>query len=140
MQSIGSSLYHRILRISALVLALLVAFDRGVFSPITKQLSHNTQLYVATVICVGAAVEPTPLNTYTAALTARERELDAREAAFDSREITVGLNTGSDGTPSPYSTYILSALLFIILVLIVCNYILDFWRDRQLYTMLAKQK
>ena len=124
------TIYHGGLRISALLLAFLLLFDSGILFPITKKLSSNTQQYVATVVGVGAAVLPTELNSLTAQLSARNRELDAREAYIAEREISVGLSDRDTNTKIDFSTYILSVLLFIILVLIVLNYALDFAREK----------
>ncbi len=122
-----------LLRISALTLALVLLFDSGLLSPLTKQLSQGTQLYVANVVGVGAQVAPTELNTLTAQLTERQRDLDAREAALSSREMNVGLGGGEVGGQSnELSTYILSLVLFIIVVMLVLNYALDFARYRRL--------
>lgn len=134
------TLYHATLRVSALLLALLLLVVSGIFSPVTSQLAYNTELYVANVIGVGASVEPTELNTITAALTAKERELAAREKALSEREISVGLSTGDqEERMSAISTYILSVLLFIIIVLLVLNYALDFARERHLRALQDRQ-
>jgi len=120
------SMYHIILRISAVTLALVLLFDSGLLSPVTAKISQNTQMYVATAIGMQASVAPTELNQYTAELTARDRLLTKREQDIDAREIAVNLVESGDSTD--YSTYILSVLLFIILVLIVLNYVLDYIR------------
>ncbi len=120
-------MYHVVLRVSALTLALVLLFESGLVSPVTKQLSDNTRNYVASAIGMKAGVAPTEINTITAALTQQENELNAREAALSEREISVNLNTSSD-TSSDRSTFILSVILFILLVLIVLNYTLDFLR------------
>ena len=52
----------------------------------------NTHSYLANAIGVGASVQPTELNQYTAQLTERETALDAREAALREREIAVELS------------------------------------------------
>ena len=122
-------MYHVLLRVSALTLALMLLFDSGILSPVTRTLSQDTQKYLANVVSVGAAVEPTALNTRTAEISAWERELDAREAALSERELAIGLSAGESGADSR-STYILSIVLFILTVLIVLNYTLDFARVR----------
>lgn len=124
------SSYHRILRISAIVFALLLVFDSGIVAESTARLSNGTQAYVATAIGVGAGVKPTEINTWTAELTSRERELDAREAALQQREISVDLNQG--GLTGDYSTYVLASILFILLLLILLNYTLDYLRLKEL--------
>lgn len=136
------TMYHMLLRTSALLFALLLLFDSGLLSPITSQISHNTQQYVATAVGIGAAVSPTELNMVTAQLSARDRELSAREAAIAEREIQIGLtDAGSvEQIHSDISTYILAVLLFIIIVLIVLNYALDFARDRRLQSTVPNMK
>lgn len=121
------TMYHRLLRMSSLALALLLLFDSGLLSPVTRELSQNTQHYLAQSIGMYASVEPTEINQLTARLTERDRDLDAREAALKDRELSIGL---MDSNPSSQSTFILSVLLFLLLVLIVLNYIFDFLRSR----------
>ena len=123
------SLYHIVLRTGALTLALLLVFDSGLLSPITARISQNTQEYVAAAIGMYAAVEPSELNQYTAELTARDRVLTEREQDIAAREIAVDL--AQSGETPDYSTYIISVLLFVILVLIVLNYALDYMRARE---------
>jgi hypothetical protein len=116
----------------AMLAALILVFDSGLLSPVTSQLSDETSVYLASVVGVGASVAPTELNTITAALTEREQELAEREAVLTERELAVGLNSGDRQASQDLSTYILSLLLFIILVLIILNYALDYARAREL--------
>lgn len=124
-----SSFYHMCLRMTALTCAFLLVFDSGLLSPVTKELSQNTQLYVANVVGMYAAVEETEINSITTQLSARSRELDEREAALTEREMSIGLNSANG--EATLSTYLLSVILFILLVLIVLNYVLDFIRQRE---------
>lgn len=124
------SSYHKILRIGALVFAFVLIFDSGVLAQSTAQLSNGAQTYLSAAVGVGAGVKPTELNTLTAQITTRQTELDAREAAIEQREISVGLNQGGV-TESDYSTYVLSSILFILLVLILLNYTLDYIRSKE---------
>lgn len=128
------SMYHSILRITALVCAIVLAFDSGVFSPITRELSRNTQHYLAQSVGVGATVQPNEINELSAQIAQRDRELDDREEAIAERELEIGLSSGAErvGSSVNISTYILSTLLFIIIVLIVLNYALDFTRERRM--------
>lgn len=123
------TVYHRILRISVLVCAIALVFESGIVSESTAVLSQNTHSYLANAVGMSAGVAPTELNQYTAALTQKERELEAREAALSEREIAVNLTTGSSSNERV--TYILAAILFILLVLIVLNYLLDYLRSRE---------
>lgn len=134
-----NSQYHRILRVTAVVFALILLFDSGVVSESTARLANGTQAYLATAIGVGASVQRTELNEYTAELTSRERELDARENALREREIEVTLNDGG-ALQSDYSTYILASILFILLLLILLNYTLDYLRIRELDSERSVQK
>lgn len=124
------SLYHIFLRSTAAIIALVLLFDSGLLSPITRDLSSEAQRFVATGIGIQAGVEPTELNMRTAALTEMEQDLAEREAALREREIDVAVGRTSSDTNT--STYILAALLFILLVLIVLNYVLDYLRSRPL--------
>ena len=119
--------YHSILRIATLTLALVLIFDSGLLSPVTKSISLNTQNYLATAIGMHAGVIPTELNELTADLTKRERDLAMRENDIAAREIAVNLDEAEAGSGS-MSTYIMSVLLFLLLLLIIMNYVLDYIR------------
>lgn len=126
------TLYHKLLRVSAVVLALVLLFDGGYIVPEARLLSKNVQNYVASVISVGVSVKPTELNTVTAELAKRNQELDEREAVLTERELAVNLATEpSPARGSDISTYVLSTILFILVVLIVLNYILDYLREKE---------
>ena len=116
------------LRISALVTAVVLIFDSGLLFPVTKQFSNETMGYLASVgSSMYASVAPNEINTLTAQIAEQQRNLDAREAALKEREI----NARDFGTESSdYSTYILSVILFILTVLIILNYVMDWVRVR----------
>lgn len=124
-----NSNYHRFLRVSAVVCALALVFESGLVSESTAQISRGTHTYLANAIGMSASVQPTELNTITAALTARERELAAREAALREREISVGISSGD--VSNEKATYLLASILLILLVLILLNYALDYLRSRE---------
>lgn len=123
------SLYHRVLRVSAVVCALVLLFESGLISQSTVILSQNTHQYLANAVGMTTTVEPTELNTLTAELTAQKRLLDQRELAIKEREIEVGLKPGQSNDTA---TYVLASILFVLLVLIILNYVLDFVRSREL--------
>lgn len=131
MIDIKQSMYHRVLRVSALTCALVLLFESGAVHQSTAILSQNTHQYLANAVGIGASVEPTELNMVTAELTAAKMEL-ARE-----REINVGLKDGEG--ESEKTIYILSGILFILLVLIVLNYTLDYLRYREQKALQIKQ-
>ncbi|MCA9359566.1 hypothetical protein H6781_01320 [Candidatus Nomurabacteria bacterium] len=124
------SMYHSVLRVSSLVCALLLLFESGIINETTTELSQNTHRYMANAVGMSVGVKPTELNTYTAALTQKERELEAREAALRDREISVNLSTDSN-RETDTSTYVLASILFILLVLILLNYSLDYIRAKE---------
>lgn len=117
------TLYHKALRITALTLALVLLFASGIFSPITKQLSRDAGSYVATAIGMNASVLPNEVNTLTAQIAQRDRELTEREIAVELKE--------SSAQVGGISTFIMSILLFILLVLIILNYALDLTRNNK---------
>lgn len=122
--------YHSCLRIAAATVACVLVFQSGVLISSTAQWTAYTRSYVANSIGVGASVKPNELNVITAHLTQREQELTAREAALAQREIAVGVGGVSSSQTTDWSTYILSAFLFILLLLIILNYALDYSRAR----------
>ena len=131
MKTFETSLYHKVLRVSLLVTAFLLVFQSGVFSDATAEITRGTTAYLANAVGMSASVNPTELNQYTAALTQKEQELARREAALSERELAVSVGGGGAGTSSEYGTYLLATVLFILLVLILLNYTLDFLRSRE---------
>ncbi len=118
------SMYHATLRISALTLALVLLFTSGIFSPVTKQLTQDTSNYLATAIGMNAAVLPNEFNTLNTQLEESDKEITQREIAVSLKE---------QSNPD-VATFILSAVLFILLVLILLNYALDYMRSRKRVT------
>lgn len=124
--------YHSFLRVAMVVTAFVLLFDGGFLFPVTKQLSGVTKMYVASVgTGMFASVPENELNSLSAQISAKQRELDAREAALNEREIAAR-NFGSSDTTGNYSTYIISVILFILTVLLVLNYVMDWVRVRKL--------
>lgn len=122
--------YHSFLRVSLLVTATVLVFDSGLLFPVTKQLSDNTMTYLASSASgVFASVPQNEINALTAQISEQQRLLDAREAALREREIATRQFSESESTD--YSTYILSVILFILTVLIVLNYAMDFARFKK---------
>lgn len=121
------SIYHSVLRIASLVVAVVLLFESGLLAPTTKLLADNARQYLANAVGINASVTPNELNQLTAELTAQKHDLDRREASLSEREIAVGLN--SEGGSSVLSTFVLSLVLFILLVLILLNYTLDYLRQ-----------
>lgn len=126
-----TTVYHKILRISSVVMALVLLFQAGLLSETTARMAYGTQVYMANSVGVFVGVAPTELNQLTAEITAQKLALDAREQALAEREIEVGLEGGSSMNQLT-TTYILSGVLFILIVLILINYVLDFIRARDM--------
>ena len=127
----SDSLYHSLLRVSLLVCAIALVFESGILSESTAVMSQNTHSYLANAVGMSAGVAPTELNRLTAQLTQKERELAAREASLSEREIAVNLSTAPGSGSNQRVTYILSSILFILLVLILLNYTLDYLRLKE---------
>lgn len=124
--SLRYSIYHSFLRVSVLVFALLLVFDSGLVSDQSKILSISTQQYLANAVSVQVGVTPTEVNQLTARITELEGDLAAKE-----RLIAINLSENTSATMNK-STLILSVIVFILLVLILLNYILDFIRMRKM--------
>ena len=120
------SFYHKFLRSSAVVVALMLAFESGMFIDENHLIASATSQYLANLVSVSASVPPNELNTITAALQARTSALDQRERDINAR----ALDTSSDNSAF-YSTFALSVILLIQLALIVSNYAFDFYRERK---------
>lgn len=126
------SLYHKLLRTSALSLALTLLFVSGVLLPVTRQLSENTGAYLATVVGINASVLPNEVNTLSAKLVERDNELTQREIAINLKE--------SKQEMGDITTLIMSALLFLLLVLMILNYVLDFVRSRKMAKIIVQNE
>ncbi len=122
--------YHSFLRISILVSAFLLVFDSGILNPITQQLSNQTLMYVADVgVGASATVPENEINALSAQIAERQKILDAREAELREREIA-SRDFGSSDSTTDFSTYVISTILFILTILLVLNYAMDWARVR----------
>lgn len=115
------TLYHMLLRTSALTLALVLLFQSGIVIPFTKELARDTGSYLASAVGVNASIAPTETNILALQLQQRDQELQQREIAVSLKEA----NKNPDVV-----TFILSIALFVLLVLILLNYVLDFMRTK----------
>ena len=126
MKSLEHSLYHSFLRIAVSVCALMLVFDSGFALPITERMSTATQQHLASVVGVTVGVAPNELNQLTSRITELETELEAKE-----RLIAVNLQNTNNENGFDVSTFVLSIIVFILLVLIVLNYALDYIRSKK---------
>jgi hypothetical protein len=132
---IEQSTYHSLLRILSAVVAIALVFESGLLSATTARLADNTELYLANAVGVSVGVAPNEYNQITAALTTKEKSLQARELAIAEREIEIGIAAGTSAPDR--TTFILAVVLFILLLLIVLNYALDYLRARERHALLV---
>jgi hypothetical protein len=128
-RDVKHSKYHKVLRVSAVVCALVLLFESGLVHESTRQLAIGTHEYLANAVGATASIEPTELNSLTADLTAQRLALSQREASIREREIDIGLVPGESSNQK--TTFILAGVLFVLLILIVMNYVLDYLRLRE---------
>jgi len=128
------SSYHSVLRIALCVVALLLVFDSGLVADSTKEVSRGAQDYLASAVGVKVAVAPNDLNVLTARITELEQEVAVKD-----REIAVSLSAGSERRGLDTSTFVLSVILFILLLLIVLNYALDYLRSAPISRRIVSQ-
>lgn len=126
MKSIENSLYHSFLKITVCVFAFVLVFDSGFALPATERMSNLTQQHLASVVGVSLGVAPNEVNQLTARITELETELEAKE-----RLIAVNLQDTNSTGSFDVSTFVLSVIVFILLVLIVLNYALDYIRQKK---------
>ncbi len=122
---IQNTLYHSALRVISVTFALILVFDSGMIYPITKELSNNATSYLASAVSVSVGVKATEMNQLTARITELENEL---AVAQEEREIAVNLNKSGVGDRS---TLYIAITLALLLILIILNYLMDYWRSRQ---------
>lgn len=128
-QDVRHSKYHKVLRVSVVVCTLMLLFESGLIHQSTRELSVDTHDYLANAVGATASIEPTELNTLTAELTAQKLALMQRESAVREREIEIGLTPGESANQK--TTYFLAGVLFLLLILIVLNYTLDYLRLKE---------
>lgn len=125
MRSVKQSIYHRVLRSSAVLVAVVLAFESGAVIPETALLSKVATQQLANAVGMYASVPSNEINTLAADLQRKSTELDTRE-----REINAQAR-GAAIVSNPYVTYILAAVLSGQLLLIILNYIFDYRRERR---------
>lgn len=127
-----SFLYRSVLRVSAVVTALVLVFQSGMVVDQTAVLFEQTSQQLGAMVGMSASVQPTEYNTITAELTKQQQLLASREEEITAREIELGLTDGSAQTASSQTTtYLLAAILLVQLILLVLNYALDYLRAKE---------
>ena len=125
-----SLLYRSLLRVSVTVTACLLVFQTGLIDERTAALFTSTTDHLGAMVGMSASVRPTEINTFTAELTQQQQLLAQRELVIAEREIELGLTQG-DSPASQTATYVLAAILFVQLLLVVLNYALDYLRIKE---------
>ena len=133
-----SETYRSLLRISTAVMAAVLMFQSGLIDALSTQLFSGATQYLGAAVGMSAAVQPTDYNSSTAELSRQQQLLAAREEAVAEREIAVQLNSNEGSSSSDRTTYLLAALLFVQLVVIVLNYGLDFLRAKEQQSLLNR--
>lgn len=117
--------YHKTLRVGVLFFACILSIQSTLFFG-NENIAKDMEVYMATVIGIGASVSPTEINTLTAEITKQKLELEARERVL--RENETMATRG--GFTFDVMDFILSGILLLLLTLIVLNYVFDFIRAR----------
>lgn len=131
-------IYRSVLRVSAVVVAVVLVFQSGLIDERTVVLFDETSTQMSAMVGASASVQTTELNTITAELTQQQNLLAQREQTIAEREIELGIDAGA-ATPDQTVTYILASILFIQLLLIVLNYGLDHLRAKEQYVLLQRR-
>jgi hypothetical protein len=134
-----SLLYRSLLRVSAVVTAVVLLFQSGLVDERTTVLFTTTTDQLSAMVGASASVAPTETNTFTAELTKQQQLLLQREEVIAEREIALGLSVDEEPV-SQMATYILATILFVQLLLIVLNYGLDYLRVREGQALRLKVK
>lgn len=129
--SLEQSIYHKVLRVSCVVLAAVLVFESGLLANTTARLADETGMYLANAVGVYVGVPENGVNNLTTRIAELEQEVGRKDAQLRDRDLALGLG-GSAGSSST-STFVLAGILFIMLVLIVLNYALDYVRTRETY-------
>jgi len=126
-----SLLYRSLLRVSLVITAFLLVFPSGLVDDRTATLFSLTTDNLGAMVGMSASVAPTEINQITAGLSQQQQLLNAREQTIAEREIELGLSESGGQNSSATTTYVLAAILFIQLILLVLNYVLDYLRSKE---------
>jgi len=114
-RKIADGWYHSALRVLVVCFAAILVFESGVLSPATKTIAHLAGEQMASVIRVSTDVTP-----YSIQQVQTERT-----------------QTSTVPEPISKSTFLLSTLLFVLLLLLVLNYVLVHLRTKELQYYLS---
>lgn len=127
--SLEHSPYHKTLRVMALVVMVVMLFQGGLVSKSTTELASITGEYLTAAVGVSVGVPQNELNTLTTRIAELETQVGYKDAQLRERELEIGLSSRDN---SSYSvTIILASIQFILLLLIVVNYTLDYFRAQK---------
>lgn len=114
--NISTTWYHSLLRISVLLFATILIFASGIFNSSTQIITRTTTQQFASVI----------QTTTNQVIENNKEELSIQ--AEDIRETKI-TNTSLQSIDK--SIFLLSVVVFILLLLIILNYILDYLRSKE---------
>lgn len=129
--SLEQSVYHKCLRVAAVVMICVLVFQSGVYSSTTTHLSSITGRYLTAAVGISVGVPENELNVLTKRIAELETQVGYKDAQLRERELALGLNGGSENSVT--TTLILAGIQLVLLVLIVFNYVLDYVRGRRRY-------
>ena len=124
-----ASNYHRLLRISLLVSAIALVFESGLINQSTSYIAKGTHVYLANVINSPSQTVETKNNLYAIESSNEDKQSAALQEAAKERE--VGPQASTEIIYNNRATYTLSIVVFMLLVLIILNYALDYIRSRR---------
>jgi tetrahydromethanopterin S-methyltransferase subunit G len=104
--------------IGIIATGILSLYMSGVGGGMIRQLGAVVGMY--------AGVEPNQYNLLAQQLDERSRELDAREAELAQQEVLIKETVGQERTSIVYAT----AIGFLLLLLVLLNFYLDWKRNR----------
>jgi len=105
-------------------------FQAGIVDDRTAYLFSQTSSQLSATVGMSVSVAPNEFNEITAELTKQQNLLAQREEQIAAREIDLGLNRG-EPTADQTTTYVLASILFVQLLLIILNYVLDYLRAKE---------
>lgn len=128
-RTLEHSAYHKSLRVVTLVMSFVLVFQSGLLSNSTAQLSTITGQYLVAAVGVSVGVPENDLNVLTTRIAELESQVGYKDAQLRERELALGLS--DQGASQGRVTLILAAIQLVLLLLIVVNYGLDYWRARR---------
>lgn len=126
----AESWYHSGLRVALVVVAVMVVFESGIISGVTKDISAVAERQLAMVVGVA------PKNT-DSTITMPGVENEGLKVASLKPDINRLPKTEIE-TTYDRTTYVLSTGLFILLLLTILNYVLDYLHRKEYQSLVTR--